>query len=111
MSIACCFLISLSSLYLLVTKTHNVSFGQFSVRARIDTRIRLVVLRQVDLGLVVNAEVGQLCLGRAGNLASDVGHLQSLLSQVPLIPVIVWLNVFLHKVGWTFNALVHHQRS
>ena len=48
---------ALGSTHILVSKTDNISFGQFCVSACVDARVCLVVLRQEDLRFVVDAEV------------------------------------------------------
>jgi hypothetical protein len=37
--------------------------------------------------------------------------LKGLFAQVPLVPVIIWLNVFVDEVNWSFDTLINHQRS
>ena len=94
---------------ILVSEANNISLGQFRVRRSIDARVGLVVLGEPHLSLVVDAEVGQLRLRRHGDLAPDVRHLKGLLAQIPLVPVVVRLNVFLNKVGRRLKALVNHE--
>ena len=51
------------SLHVFVTKSHNISLWELGVCTSIDSSVGRVVFWQVDLGLVVNAEVGKLGLG------------------------------------------------
>jgi hypothetical protein len=40
---------------------------------------------------------------------ADVGHLNSLLSQLPLVPVVVRVDILLNEVGWRLYAFIDHQ--
>ena len=62
------------------------------------------------MSLVVYPEGGQLGLDRNSGLLADVGHLEGFLSQVPLVPVVVRLDVLLHEVHRRFSSFVDHQR-
>ena len=63
------------SAHILVSEANDVGLGQICVRGRIYARVGLVVLRQEHLRLVVDAEVGQLRLGRHGDFAANISHL------------------------------------
>ena len=62
------------------------------------------------MGLVVDSKVRQLGLDTDGDLLADVGHLESFLPKIPLVPAIVGLDMLLNKVGRCLHALVDHQR-
>ena len=62
------------------------------------------------MSFIISSEVGQLSLDADGNLVSDVCHLQSLLSQVPLIPMIVGFDMLFDKVSRSLCILVDHER-
>ena len=71
--------------------------------------VGLSIFLEICLGIAVNSKVGKQglvasCLGLA-----DVGHLNCLLPQLPLVPVVVRVNVLLDEVGWSLNALIDHQ--
>ena len=98
-------IISLNSL---VSEAGNVGLRELGVRRGIYTRVCCTLLREPYLGLVVYSEVGQLCLDTNSDLLADVGHLKSLLPEVPLVPAIVGLDVFLNEMCWGLHTLVHH---
>lgn len=64
---------------------------------------------EIGLGITVNSKVGKQGLVTSGLCFTDVSHLNRLLSQLPLVPVVVWINVLLDKVSWSFDALINHQ--
>ena len=93
-----------------IAKSNNIGLGKHCVCGGVDACIRCVILWQVHLRLVVDPEVGEFSLSANRHLASDVGHLEGLLAQVPFVPVIVRLNVFVNEVDWSCDSLVDHER-
>ena len=59
--------------------------------------------------LVVDAEITELGLGADSNLASDVRHLEGLLAEVPLVPVMVRVDVFINEMDRSLVSLVNHK--
>ena len=98
------------SLDVLVAQPNDISFFEHRVRRHIDARVGLVILRKPDLRLVVDPERAQLGLHRDSRLLADVRHLQCLLTQIPLVPVVVRLDILIDEVHGRFSALVNHQR-
>lgn len=47
--------------------------------------------------------------GYLGLVLSDVGHLDGLLAQLPLIPKIVWVEVALDEVHRRLDILIEHK--
>lgn len=101
--------LGLSSLNGLVSEAHDVCFREISIGVSIDAGIGTALLRQPDLGLVVNSEVGEFSLNADGYLLPDISHLQGFLPEVPLVPEVVGLDVLLHEVKRGLHALVHHE--
>jgi hypothetical protein len=60
------------------------------------------------LGLVVDSEVGELSLDTDSDLLADIGHLECLLSEIPLVPAVVGLNMLLYEMGRCLETLVYH---
>lgn len=98
------------SLHVLVSEANDIGLFENGIRRGVNTGVSLVVLGEPHLGLGVDTEVGKLGLSAHGNLSADVGHLEGLLAQVPFIPVMVRINVFINKVKWRLLAFVNHQR-
>ena len=61
------------------------------------------------MSLVVDSEVGQLGLSGNSELLADVCHLERFLTQVPLVPVVVGLDVLLDEVDGALQFFVDHQ--
>ena len=108
-TIASSYSLSSPSAHILVSEPDDVSLWQLCISCSIDARVRVVVFMQPDLRLVVDAEIRKLGLSRYCDLATNVCHLKSLLSQVPLVPMVVWLNMFLDEMGWARDTLVNHE--
>ena len=89
----------------------NICLRKFCIRRSVDSRVGGGLFGQPNLCLVVDSEVGQLCLYTNSDLLSDVGHLERLLPEVPLVPAVVGLDVLLDEVSGGLHALVHHERS
>lgn len=58
-----------------------------------------MLLGQPNLCLVVDSEVGKFGLGGNSELFADVCHLQSFLTKVPLVPVVVGFDTLLDEVN------------
>lgn len=91
-----------------VAKTNNVCFLQNSVGCCVDTSICLVVLGEPDLGLGIDAEVRKLGLSTDSDFSADVSHLEGLLSEVPLVPVMVRIDMLINEMQWCLLTLVNH---
>mmetsp|Transcript_28458 Transcript_28458/g.74418 ORF Transcript_28458/g.74418 Transcript_28458/m.74418 type:complete len:547 (-) Transcript_28458:490-2130(-) len=68
------------------------------VRPVVHHGVRGLVLRQVDLSLVLAPQVAQRRLRCRGRLFADVGHVQCLASERPLVPLVAFVDVRLHEV-------------
>lgn len=97
------------SLDTLIPEPDNVGLGKGGVGRHVDSSVRFVVFGQVHLGLVVDSEVGQFSLDGHCDLLSNVGHLKCLLSQFPLVPVVVRLYILFDEMDWRSHALINHQ--
>ena len=67
--------------------------------------------RQVDLAVVVAAEVRQVGLGAVRRALPHVAHLQRAPPQRPLVPLIVHVQVLLHEMGRGLGAGVSRARQ
>ena len=97
-----------ASTNVLISEADDVRLGQLCVCRCINPSIRVVIFGEPDLRLVVDTEIRKLCLGRNRDLSANVCHLQGFLPQVPLVPVIVWFNMFLYEMSRACNAFVDH---
>ena len=93
-----------------VSQPDDVGLFEHCVGACINTGICGVVLLKPNLGFVVDSEIAELGLSANSELSPDVGHLKGFLSEFPLVPVVVRLNIFLYKVRRAVITLVNHQR-
>ena len=97
------------SLNAFIPETHDIRLIEHRVGGNINACVRVVILGQVNLRLVVDTEIRELCLHRNSDLLSDVGHLESFLSQLPFVPMIVGRNILLDKVDRSRHSFVNHQ--
>lgn len=71
--------------------------------------VGLCILLEIGLSITINSEVGKQSLIASSLGLANVGHLDRLLSQLPLVPVVVRIDVLLNEMGWSLDSLIHHQ--
>lgn len=79
------------------------------LRAGVFDGVGLCIFLEVGLGVAVDPEVGEEGLVAAGLCLPDVGHLDRLLPQLPLVPAVIRVDILLHEVHGCLDALVHHK--
>ena len=67
------------------------------------------ILLKISLGIAIHSEVGQNSLIGPRLGLSNIRHLYSFLSEFPLIPAVVRIDVLLYKVHWGLNTLIEHE--
>lgn len=77
--------------------------------SRVLDGVGLGVFLEIRLGIAVHPKVGKQGLVSSGLGLADVRHLDRLLPQLPLVPVVVGVDVLLHKVCRGLDALIDHQ--
>ena len=84
----------------------NGLFLGLKLSACVLDRIGLSIFLEVGLSIAVDSEIGQNGLIRSGLGLSYIGHLNSFLSELPFVPAVIRVDVFLDKVNRRLYALV-----
>lgn len=79
------------------------------LRPRVFSCICLGIFLEVGLNIRVNSEVGKQSLISSCLGFSDVGHLDSFFTKLPLIPAVAWIDIFLNKMNRSLNSFIDHQ--
>ena len=56
-----------------------------------------------------DSEITEFGLNGNSDLLSNVCHLQGFLSEIPLIPVIVWLYILFLEMNWSLSGFINHE--
>ena len=97
-----------SEMMCVLSDTNRLLFGFVLGPCALDC-VSLSILLEVGLGIAVNTEVGKNSLIATGLGLADVCHLDGLLSQLPLVPTIVRVDILLDEMKRGLNALINHE--
>lgn len=81
----------------------------FVLSSRILDRIGLCILLEICLCITIDLKVREQGLVASGLRLADIGHLDCLLPQLPLIPAVTRVNILLDEVNRSLDSLIHHQ--